>query len=110
MFGMQMPKPAPRKKKSTKSQKKLERRQMLTYVPFRCAFKGCRNKEPELKSCSGCSCAFYCSKEHQASDWNRHRADCKYIQRLGKTGKSFELIGEPFSSAKELKKYPLGYE
>ena len=28
-----------------------------------------------------CGAAFYCSKDHQASDWPQHKADCKRLRR-----------------------------
>ena len=37
----------------------------------------------QLKNCSGCKAAKYCSKDCQAKDWmKRHKTHCKEIQRL----------------------------
>lgn len=27
--------------------------------------------------CSGCQAVFYCSREHQKTDWKKHRSNCK---------------------------------
>lgn len=33
-----------------------------------------------LRRCSHCKSAFYCSREHQRSDWRNHRTECKTIR------------------------------
>lgn len=30
-----------------------------------------------LQRCSGCQAVFYCSREHQKSDWKQHRLNCR---------------------------------
>eukprot|EP01029_Cantina_marsupialis_P004273 TRINITY_DN1430_c0_g2_i4.p1 TRINITY_DN1430_c0_g2~~TRINITY_DN1430_c0_g2_i4.p1 ORF type:complete len:252 (-),score=47.48 TRINITY_DN1430_c0_g2_i4:595-1350(-) len=90
-----------KRKKSKKSKMKLEDRKFLTFVPYRCGYKGCDSKEVKFKACSGCDCIYYCSKEHQASDWPRHKIECKHISSLSIHGKSY-------LTEKELEKYPLG--
>jgi hypothetical protein len=46
-----------------------------------CALPACERVESEPKAfkvCSRCQHAAYCSKEHQAADWRRHKGeDCK---------------------------------
>ena len=39
-----------------------------------------RSNGAALLACP-CGAAFYCSKEHQASDWPQHKADCKRLRR-----------------------------
>ena len=36
-------------------------------------------KGEPLKRCSRCNCLFYCSKEHQKSDWKYHKKVCSYL-------------------------------
>lgn len=36
----------------------------------------------ELRRCSSCKAAFYCSQTHQQSDWPNHRAECRQLSRL----------------------------
>lgn len=33
-----------------------------------------------LRRCSNCKAAFYCSREHQQSDWRNHKMECKSIR------------------------------
>ena len=53
------------------------------YDPKSC---GCCKKSGslvQLKNCTGCKTAKYCSKDCQAKDWKRnHKSHCKEIQRL----------------------------
>lgn len=30
--------------------------------------------------CSKCKCTFYCGKEHQISDWSKHKKNCTYVK------------------------------
>eukprot|EP01029_Cantina_marsupialis_P004276 TRINITY_DN1430_c0_g4_i1.p1 TRINITY_DN1430_c0_g4~~TRINITY_DN1430_c0_g4_i1.p1 ORF type:complete len:263 (-),score=43.21 TRINITY_DN1430_c0_g4_i1:210-998(-) len=90
-----------KRKKSKKSKMKLEDRKFLTFVPYRCGYKGCDSKETIFQACGGCDCIYYCSKEHQASDWPRHKIECNHVASLSVHGKAF-------STEKELEKYPLG--
>ncbi|GAA5864715.1 hypothetical protein JCM1840_002209 [Sporobolomyces johnsonii] len=43
----------------------------------RCSVSIC--EVPATNQCSGCKAVFYCSKEHQASDWTVHKAACRSI-------------------------------
>ncbi len=47
----------------------------------KCAHCGAKSsssvKGGVLLSCGGCGAVKYCSKEHQKSDWKRHKANCK---------------------------------
>jgi len=49
-----------------------------------CALPGCgaRERHPShFKTCGACKTVAYCSKEHQTSDWPRHKADCKVARK-----------------------------
>jgi len=39
-------------------------------------------KTTELQRCSRCKSATYCSKEHQAADWPRHKRECTQADEL----------------------------
>ena len=53
---------------------------------YSCEFCEIRFPDTELKVCSGCRMARYCSKEHQKLDWQHHRLHCKSIQNGTATG------------------------
>ncbi|GLB34081.1 hypothetical protein LshimejAT787_0109650 [Lyophyllum shimeji] len=48
-----------------------------------CTTKG---KTRTFKRCTGCSIAYYCSKECQSKDWMAHRASCRERQARQKKG------------------------
>lgn len=83
--------------------KKLDKKKAAIFIPIRCEVVGCEKRGDDVKSCSGCSCAYYCGREHQSQDWKRHKLDCKALGRM-----PLELQPRPFESSKELEKYPLG--
>lgn len=39
-----------------------------------CAF--CRWNQPPMYRCVNCKMMYYCSRECQRADWDRHRIDC----------------------------------
>ncbi len=44
---------------------------------------GCKKKSSDLKRCSKCNVAVYCSKQCQVDDWAKsHKVNCKEIRRL----------------------------
>ena len=53
------------------------------YDPKRCGFCRKVSSFTELKECTRCKTAKYCSKECESKDWGkRHKKDCKEIRRL----------------------------
>ena len=82
---------------------KLEKKKASIFIPCRCEVIGCDKRGDDVRACSKCKCAYYCSKEHQVQDWPRHKLDCKAIAKL-----DFELQPKRFESSVELDKYPLG--
>jgi hypothetical protein len=34
-------------------------------------------KDKNLLKCSRCKSVFYCGKQHQTQDWNKHKLNCK---------------------------------
>ena len=44
-------------------------------VASKCSTNAC-NTMDRLKTCARCNYAMYCSKEHQISDWKRHKMIC----------------------------------
>ena len=51
-----------------------------------------------LKRCAKCKTIFYCSREHQISDWKNHKVDCKARASHVPT---CDLAGVKISSAKQ---------
>src|SRR5438128_279306 len=44
-------------------------------MSHQCSYQQCTNKG--IHKCSNCSIAYYCSKEHQKSDWKlKHKLEC----------------------------------
>eukprot|EP01029_Cantina_marsupialis_P001853 TRINITY_DN11687_c0_g1_i1.p1 TRINITY_DN11687_c0_g1~~TRINITY_DN11687_c0_g1_i1.p1 ORF type:complete len:291 (-),score=40.62 TRINITY_DN11687_c0_g1_i1:162-1034(-) len=95
--------PVPKRKKTEGADEKFAKKTMTTFVPHRCNAINCKSKNKKLFSCSGCSCVYYCSKDCQKQDWKRHKIECNHLSSLG-TG----IKGKPYSSKRELKKYPIG--
>ena len=53
------------------------------YDPEKCTY--CGKSKNDLKQCTKCKTAKYCSKECQAKSWDeKHKADCKEMRRLQK--------------------------
>lgn len=44
----------------------------------------CDKKQKDIKKCSRCHNALYCSKECQVSDWDRHKEECVEIDENNK--------------------------
>ena len=53
----------------------------------KCALPSCdkaEQRDGDFKLCATCKEAKYCSKEHQAADWKRHKKECKNKSEEGK--------------------------
>ena len=90
-----------RTQRTRKSQKRLERSKGAIFVPKRCEVVGCDKKGDDARKCSGCGLVSYCSREHQKSDWARHKLDCNHLKNSG-------LKRLYFTPEEELQKYPTG--
>lgn len=90
--------PTVRKERHTQ---RLEKKKVAIWIPMRCEVSGCLKRGDDVKSCSSCGCAYYCGKDHQNQDWNRHKLDCKASRKFG------DLQARPFDPMRELEKYPL---
>ena len=57
---------------------------MLYWVPDRCEEPGCHagKVDEQLFWCSKCHMVRYCSPEHQASDWPRHKRECAHLVKV----------------------------
>jgi hypothetical protein len=52
-----------------------------------CALSTCDERgRARLSRCTGCRAAWYCSAEHQAADWARHKRDCRAAQAARRSG------------------------
>jgi len=49
-----------------------------------------------LKRCAGCSAAFYCSKEHQKSNWKQHKRICTYMRAAAEEVGAQTFFGQEF--------------
>lgn len=94
--------PTERKERHTK---RLETKKVAIFIPKRCEIAGCEKRGADVKACARCACAYYCAKDHQLEDWQRHKLECK---ALGKMRVELQSQPKPFESSKELEKYPLG--
>ncbi|KAG0232834.1 hypothetical protein BGW42_007843 [Actinomortierella wolfii] len=45
----------------------------------KCALPGCRLMKEDLKQCSKCKSAWYCSKQCQVEDWKSHKTTCREL-------------------------------
>jgi len=79
--------------KALKQIDKMEGNTTPSFTPSRtsCSFCGVLHSPPEVKlnPCGGCYSVFYCSKEHQITDWklakyggDGHKEECKELQAL----------------------------
>ena len=53
-------------------------------APRRCALPECAAAEAhaaQFKRCAACNAAWYCCREHQASHWPAHKAECKAARK-----------------------------
>eukprot|EP00026_Physarum_polycephalum_P019372 Phypoly_transcript_21352.p1 GENE.Phypoly_transcript_21352~~Phypoly_transcript_21352.p1 ORF type:complete len:164 (+),score=30.99 Phypoly_transcript_21352:32-493(+) len=64
-----------------------------------------------LQVCSGCKGIFYCSKEHQKSDWKAHKPLCTKIQQAATQGvvKETTTEGEKSKVPKPKQKVTVSY-
>ena len=44
----------------------------------------CSKEEEKLQRCSACKQVYYCSAQHQRSDWTNHKSVCKQLQEQPK--------------------------
>ena len=65
------------------------------YIWFKqkCFAKLCQNSHSDLKNCTRCGAARYCSKECQKSDWKCHKAVCDKAWSSVVNGDAFDLFG-----------------
>jgi len=64
-----------------------------------------------LQVCSGCKGIFYCSKEHQKSDWKAHKPLCTKVQEAVPKGviKETKVAGESGKVPKPKQKVTVSY-
>ncbi|KAK4069517.1 uncharacterized protein Triagg1_6941 [Trichoderma aggressivum f. europaeum] len=49
--------------------------------PLRHRCSHCQTAGPKLLRCNGCLAVRYCSREHQAAHWPKHKSDCSKIKK-----------------------------
>ena len=49
-----------------------------------------------LKRCAGCSCIFYCSREHQKLHWKEHKRMCQYLASAAEEVGADTFFGREF--------------
>lgn len=81
---------------------RLEKKKAAIWIPRRCEVPGCSKCGEDVKACSRCQCAYYCGRDHQKEDWDRHKLDCNAIRKCGDF-----LQARAFLPSKELEKYPM---
>jgi hypothetical protein len=59
----------------------------------KCFAKLCPNSHSDLKNCTRCGAARYCSKECQKSDWKDHKAVCDKAWSIVVNGSALDLFG-----------------
>jgi len=88
--------------RSDKHEQRLERKMQYYFVPRRCEVAGCDKVDGDVNTCGRCKAVFYCGKEHQQADWDRHKKECKFL------AKHPVARPKPFSPTESLQKYPIG--
>lgn len=48
--------------------------------------------QQNLRRCSNCKVAYYCSQPHQQTDWRNHRAECKSIKNTTDNNNASKLV------------------
>ncbi|PAA55515.1 hypothetical protein BOX15_Mlig019256g1 [Macrostomum lignano] len=61
----------------------------------------CR-RPAECKRCGGCSGVWYCGRDCQRSDWQRHRPQCHRLQDIRRWAAFAEHLGTQFSKADDM--------
>lgn len=60
--------------------------QMSSYLALASATESCANRNCDvcdnIKACAACGLISYCCKEHQSTDWPRHKVICKALRPL----------------------------
>lgn len=60
-----------------------------------------------LRRCSNCKSAFYCSQTHQQTDWRNHRIECKLIRSQYDTAMLNKVNAAQFQSVPDHTQYPI---
>lgn len=102
IFNMMENNPSRATDRTERHTQRLEKKKAAIWIPRRCEVPGCTKRGDDVKNCAKCKCAFYCGREHQAQDWDRHKLDCKTLRTTG----SF-LQPRFYVPSRELEKYPL---
>ena len=72
------------------------------WVPHRCELPSCTTDEDAaLSRCGKCHVVLYCSREHQAADWARHKVECGHLA-------SFRLTARVYKLSEERSVHPIG--
>lgn len=72
-------------------------------MPHTCSLPGC--SAVAIAHCASCSCAWYCSREHQRKGWPRHRKHCKLVRAALPDvpgGAAITFLGQSAGGLKEL--------
>jgi len=92
----------PSTQRSEKHERRLQKKMVSLWIPNRCELQGCEASQPnDLKRCMRCKCVLYCSKEHQAQDWARHKIECRALA-------NYDIKPKTFQTAQDLEQHPIG--